>query len=108
MRWVCGAGTARAGMRIRPHAFPRAKPDIKGHATDNVEHTWEAHKTSLSKRVSWHFSALSDLAPQHPHGTIEKQQAPIETSSEYIQQTYSFSKWAREAASLLFSSMGIH
>lgn len=69
---VCGAGTVCPSLRVWPHAFPRAEPHIKGHAIGNVEHTWEARKPSLSKRVSWRFSALSDLAPQHPHSTTEK------------------------------------
>lgn len=86
----------------RASRLPTSQTPHQRHATDNVEHTWEPRRTFLSKRVSGRFSALSDLAPQHPHGTIKEQQGPVEMSCEYKLHTYSFSKLARGAASFPF------
>lgn len=106
---VCGAGTFHPGVRIRPHAFPWTKPDIKGHAIGNVERTWEARKAFSVKTCFLAFfcpTRPSPPAPVQDCGEAAGTYRLLEMGCAYIQHTYSLSKWARGAAGFLSSPMG--
>lgn len=75
---LSGAGTVHPGVRIRPHAFPRTKADIKGHAIGNVERTWEARKAfSVKARFLAVFCPTSPHPPA-PRGSVGSQRGPID------------------------------
>lgn len=84
---VCRAGTVRPGMRIRPHAFPRTKPNIKGHMLRNVERTWEAPKAFSVKTcflVVFCPTRPSPPAPSPDRGEAAGTYRPLEMGCAYL------------------------